>query len=100
MADDPNFPIATASISWFDSSHQLHIRVYSVDGYNVVERCNDGQGWTTGSLAVPAANVSATTWADSAGQHIRVYATAGNVTTEWCNDPGTTGWTKGSYTQP
>jgi hypothetical protein len=97
MADHPNFPIGTASLNWFDSSGQLHIRVYSCDGYNVIERCNDGQGWTTGEFSEAGSQVSATTWADSAGQHIRVYCTFQNLTTEWCNDPGT-GWTKGTYT--
>jgi hypothetical protein len=96
--DNPNFPIVTAAINWFDTSHQLHIRVYSSDGYNVIERCNDGSGWVDGQFSEPGSQVAATTWADSAGQHIRVYVTASDQTTEWCNDPGVTGWTKGSYT--
>ena len=96
-ADNPNFPIGTASISWFDTSGQLHIRVYSCDGYNVTERCNDGNGWNTGSFSAPGSNVSAITWNASDGTHIRVYCTFQDVTTEWCTDPGTV-WAKGSYT--
>jgi hypothetical protein len=98
MADNPSFPVGTASIVWYDSSHNFHMRVYSTDGYTITERCNDGDGWTTG-FSCNGSNVSAVTWADSAGQHIRLYATYQDTTTEWCNDP-TTGWTQGSYTQP
>ena len=89
-------PIATASINWFDAKGQLHIRVYSTDGYQVTERCADGGGWTTGSFSQPGEAVSATCWNAGDGTHIRVYCTYQNSTTEWCNDPGT-GWTKGSY---
>jgi hypothetical protein len=99
MADNPNYPISTSSISWFDSAHALHIRVYSSDGYTITERCADGNGWTTGST-FPGSQSSAITWADSAGQHIRLYVTGADTTTEYCNDPGTSGWTKGQYTQP
>ncbi len=95
--DNPIFPIATAAINWFDSSGQLHIRVYSSDGYNVIERCADGGGWTTGDFSEPGTQVSATVWNASDGTHIRVYCTGNDGTTEWCNDPGT-GWTQGSYT--
>ena len=28
MADNPDFPVGTAAINWFDSSGQLLIRVY------------------------------------------------------------------------
>jgi hypothetical protein len=96
MADNPNFPIATASVSWFDSSDQLHIRVYSTDGYTITERCADGQGWTTG-FSMPGSAVSAICWNASDGAHVRVYATMDDTTTEWCFDPGTS-WTKGQYT--
>jgi hypothetical protein len=92
-----SYPIGTAAISWFDSNNQLHIRVYSTDGYTVTERCADGQGWTTGEFSQPGGAVSATCWNDSAGVHLRVYCTFEDTTTEWCNDPGT-GWTQGSYT--
>jgi len=97
MADNPNFPIATAAINWFDSSGQLHIRVYSSDGYTVTERCADGGGWTTGQFSQPGAAVSATCWSASDGIHIRVYCTFEDKTVEWCNDPGSA-WTQGSYT--
>ena len=99
MADNPNFPIGTAAINWFDSSGGLHIRVYSTDGYNVTERCIDAgsSGWTTGAFSEPGGQVSATCWTASDGVHIRVYCNFEDLTTEWCNDPGT-GWTKGSYT--
>ncbi|MCW3836546.1 hypothetical protein ACFQ1E_10010 [Sphingomonas canadensis] len=91
---------ATDTISWIDTSGNLHIRVYSSDGNNVSERCADtgSAGWTTGSFLKPGGMVSATVWQDSAGAHIRVYCTAMGTTTEWCSDPGTPGWTQGSYT--
>jgi hypothetical protein len=98
MADNPNYPVSTAAVSWFDTSKNLHIRVYSCDGYAVTERCADGQGWTTG-FQCSGSDVSATVWQDSAGEHIRIYVTSDDTTVEWCNDPGT-GWTQGSYTQP
>ena len=97
MTDNPNFPISTAAINWFDSAGQLHIRIYSSDGYNVTERCNDGQGWRTGQFKQPGKQVSAMQWTVADGTHIRVYCTTDDVTTEWCGDPAT-GWTKGSYT--
>jgi hypothetical protein len=98
MADNPSYPIGTASVSWFDKNGQLNIRVYSTDGYTVTEQYNAGNGWLVGAT-FPGSNVSATVWSDSEGEHIRVYATFQDTTTEWCNDPST-GWTKGSYTQP
>lgn len=96
-ADNENFPIATAAVNWFDTSNQLHIRVYSTDGYNITERCWDSQGWTTGGFAAPGGAVSATAWTASDGAHVRVYATNDDATTEWCFDPATN-WTQGSYT--
>ena len=99
MADNPNFPVGTCATSWFDSGHNLHIRVYSCDGNTVTERCADGNGWTTGAT-FPGSQASVTTWADSAGQHIRLYVTYRDTTTEYCYDPGSTSWTKGEYTQP
>ena len=54
MADNPNFPIGTAAVSWLDGGGTIHIRVYSSDGYNVTERCWDGSGWTNGSFAQQA----------------------------------------------
>ena len=100
MSDDPSFPVATAAISWVDSAG-THIRVYSCDGYNVVERCADPgtAGWAAGAFSAPGSDVSATCWQDSAGVHIRVYCTLDDTTTEWCIDPGQS-WTKGAYTQP
>lgn len=89
------FPIGTAAINWFDSGGQLHIRVYSSDGYNVTEQCNDGQGWATGQFNEAGSAVSATCWQQD-GVHIRVYCTFEDKTVEWCNDPGS-GWTQGAY---
>ncbi|MDE8650737.1 hypothetical protein [Novosphingobium album (ex Liu et al. 2023)] len=97
MAGNPNYPISTAAVSWFDSSNALHIRVYSTDGYEVTERCNDGQGWQTGQFNKPGGAVSAICWTASDGEHIRVYCTYEDKTTEWCCDPAT-GWTQGTYT--
>ena len=98
MSDNPNYPVGTAALSWFDDNGQLHIRIYSTDGYEVTERCNDGQGWTTGGFKQAGGAVSATCWwQPNNGVHLRVYCTSDDVTTEWCNDPGS-GWTKGSYT--
>lgn len=97
MSGNPNYPVSTAVVSWFDKAGQLHIRVYSSDGYNVTERCNDGNGWVTGQFAQPGKQVSATCWNASDGTHIRVYCTIDDTTTEWACDP-VTGWTKGTYT--
>lgn len=96
-ADNPNFPIATASVSWLDSGGTVHIRVYSSDGYNVSERCWDGSGWSTGQFKAPGSDVSATCWQGSGGVSIRVYCTFQDKTTEWCVDPGS-GWYQGAYT--
>lgn len=97
MADMPSMPIKTEVVSWQDTSG-IHLRVYSSDGYNVIERCADpGSGWTTGGFSAPGSDVSATCWVDNAGVHIRVYCTFQDGTTEWCFDPGS-GWTKGQYT--
>lgn len=98
MADNPNFPISTAAVSWFDSSNQLHVRVYSCDGYSVIERCNDGQGWVTGSFSQAGSAVSAICWTTSQGASIRVYCTNEDTTVEWCTDPGSSGWSQGDYT--
>ena len=96
MSDIPTMPIGTAAVSWQDSGG-LHLRVYSTDGYNVLERCYDGSSWTNGSFSAPGSDVSATCWQSSAGVYIRVYCTFQDTTTEWCWDPGT-GWYKGAYT--
>lgn len=95
-SNNPNFPIRTAVVSWFDPGGQLHLRVYSSDGYNVTERCNDGAGWVSG-FSMPGSDVSATCWQDSEGTHLRVYCTFQDKTVEWCNDPNS-GWTQGAYT--
>jgi hypothetical protein len=100
MADNPNYPIGTAVVSWFHPPGSLHIRVYSTDNYNVTERCID-QGsttWTTGSFKQAGSQVSATVWVADDGPHIRVYCTFEDKTTEWGSNPGTPGWTKGTYT--
>ena len=97
MSDIPTMPTGTAVVSWQDSDG-LHLRVYSTDGYNVLERCADpGSDWTTGGFSAPGSDVSATCWQDTAGVHIRVYCTFEDVTTEWCFDPGSD-WTQGGYT--
>ena len=95
--DNPNFPVATAAVSWIDSGGQVHIRVYSTDGYSVTERCFDGQGWATGQFKQPGSAVSATCWTGGDGLHIRVYCTFEDKTVEWCADPGSD-WTQGAYT--
>ena len=59
--DNPNYPIGTASVSWLDESGQIHIRVYSTDGYNVSERCWDGNGWTNGGFG-PQAGSAVSGW--------------------------------------
>ena len=97
MSDIPTMPTGTAVVSWQDSDG-LHLRVYSTDGYNVLERCADpGSDWTTGGFSAPGSDVSATCWQDTAGVHIRVYCTFEDVTTEWCFDGGS-GWAQGAYT--
>ncbi|WP_404368529.1 hypothetical protein AB5I39_14945 [Sphingomonas sp. MMS24-J45] len=98
MADNPNFPISTAAISWFDGSGGLHIRVYSSDGYTITERCSDsgGPGWTTGSFSQPGSAVSATVWVSGGEAQIRIYCTSADQTTEWANT--SSGWVKGTYT--
>lgn len=100
MSDNPNFVIGTAALSWFDSSGQLHLRVYSTDGYTVSEMCTDGGAWYQSAFSAPASDVSATSWQDSQGTHLRVYCTFQDKTVEWCNDPGVTGWQQGQYVQP
>ena len=97
MADNPNFPIGTASVNWLDSGGTVHIRVYSTDGYTVNERCWDGSGWSKGSFSQAGSQVSATCWQGKGGLSIRVYCNFQNVTTEWCIDQGG-GWYKGAYT--
>ena len=97
MAGDTNYPIGTAAINWLDSSGEVHIRVYSTDGYTVTERCWDGSGWSNGSFSQSGSAVSATSWMASDGLHIRVYCTTQDVTTEWCIDQGG-GWYQGAYT--
>lgn len=98
MADNPKMPIGTAVVSWQDSGG-LHIRVYSTDGYKVIERCADSgsANWVDGAFTAPGSDVSATCWQDNDGVHIRVYCTFQDSTTEWCFDPGTN-WTQGAYT--
>jgi hypothetical protein len=92
-----NDPIGTAAVNWVDSGGQVHLRVYSCDGYNVTERCWDGSGWTNGSFSQPGSAVSATSWQTKAGLSIRVYCTSDDQTVEYCIDQGG-GWYKGAYT--
>lgn len=98
MSGDPKYPISTAVVNWFDTAGQLHIRVYSCDGYEVIERCNDGNGWVTGQFKAPGSHVSATAWMAGNGANIRVYCTSDDVTTEWVCDPANTSWTQGTCT--
>jgi len=96
MADNPNFPIGTAATNWIDAQGNLHIRVYSTDGYNVIERCADGGGWTDGGFKAPGSQVSVTSWQGKDGIHLRVYCTFQDKTTEYCADPGGS-WYVGGY---
>lgn len=103
MASAPDLPVSTAAASWIDGSQQLHLHVFSCDGYNVTERLAGagagGDGWADGTLNVPGAAVSATAWVDSNGGHIRVYCTSEDATTEWCLDgDSSTSWYQGQYT--
>lgn len=97
--DNPNFPIGTASINWFDSSNNLHIRVYSTDGYNVTEWCIDQNGsqpgWYVGGFSEAGSAVSATCWVADGQPSIRVYCTFEDVTQEWTLNPGQL-WEKGN----
>ena len=97
MASNPSFPIDTAAVNWLDEAGQIHIRVYSSDGYTVTERCWDGNGWTTGGFVQKGNGVSATSWQGSGGLSIRVYCTFEDKTTEWCFDQGGA-WYIGAYT--
>lgn len=96
MADNPNFPVATAAVSWKDSGGAVHVRVYSCDGYTIIERCFDGS-WTTSSFTAPAEAVSATCWPNGNSASIRVYCTFQDKTVEWCQDDGGE-WYQGAYT--
>ena len=98
MADNPSFPIGTASVSWLDGGGTIHIRVYTCDGYNVRERCWDGSGWTNGAFSAAGSDVSATIWMNASGANIRVYCTFENKTVEYCWDAGGSGWYEGAYT--
>lgn len=93
--DNPNYPVSTASVSWLDSGGTIHIRVYSCDGYTVIERCWDGSGWTNGGFKEAGSAVSATAWGEA---NIRVYCTFQDKTVEYCWDNGGSGWYQGAYT--
>jgi len=92
-----NDPIGTAAVNWVDSSGQVHLRVYSCDGYNITERCWDGSGWTDGSFKASGSAVSATAWLANGNLSIRVYCTNDDKTVEWCIDQGGS-WYVGAYT--
>lgn len=96
--DNPGYPVGTASVSWLDSGGTIHIRVYSTDGYTVIERCWDGSGWTNGGFKAAGDQVSATSWQNQSGPCIRVYCNFEDQTTEWCWDSGGSGWYQGAYT--
>ena len=38
MADNPNYPVGTASVGWTDKSGAGQLHVFSSDGYDVIER--------------------------------------------------------------
>lgn len=95
--DNPNFPIGTASVSWTDASGTVHIRVYSCDGYTVIERCWDGSSWTGGGFKAAGSDVSATCWQWQGQTSIRVYCTFQDKTIEYCSDGGGD-WYQGAYT--
>lgn len=96
MATSPNMPVDTAAVGWNDGSTD-HIRVYSSDGYNVTERCFDGNGWTTGGFSAAGGQVTATCWKSSDGINIRVYCNFEDQTIEYCSDNGGA-WYQGGYT--
>ncbi|HEX8449616.1 MAG TPA: hypothetical protein VF652_08500 [Allosphingosinicella sp.] len=98
MATTPSNPISTAAVNWLDSNGQVHLRIYSSDGYTVTERCWDEGGWTSGSFKASGEAVSATSWQGGGGLSIRVYCTFEDQTTEWCWDQGGGGWYQGGYT--
>lgn len=98
MASNPSFPIDTAAVSWLDSGGTVHLRVYSSDGYNVTERCWDGNGWADGAFKQAGSQVSATCWQNQAGANIRVYCNEDDQTIEYCWDAGGSGWYQGAYT--
>ena len=86
----------TAAVSWFDDGGNLHVRVYSSDGYKVTEMGLDGPGgWFVGAFSEPGGTVAATSWQQN-GIHIRVYCAFEGKCVEWCMDEGV-GWTKGKY---
>ncbi len=94
-----NMPVGTASTSWVDNGGQVHIRVYSTDGYTITERCWDGSGWyegSLGSIGAQGGQVSATSWYEGGTSYIRVYCNFEDGTIEWCWDGN--GWYKGAYT--
>lgn len=94
--DNPNFPISTASVSWVDSGGQVQLRIYTCDGYTVIDRCFDGS-WTTGQFKQAGSAVSATCWQASGASYIRVYCTNDDSTVEWCSDAGGA-WYQGGFT--
>lgn len=97
MSDNPNFPIGTAAVSWLDGSGNTMTRVYSTDGYNVIERAWNGTGWSTTNFSAQGSAVSATAQNRGGTPWIRVYCTNDDTTVEWCSDDGAN-WYQGSYT--
>src|SRR3712207_2973675 len=97
MATLPKTSIETAAVSWLDGGGQIHLRVYSSDGYTVTERCWDGSGWYDGGFTPKGENVAATAWTTS-DANIRVYCTYQGKVSEWCWDAGGSGWYQGAYT--
>src|SRR5688500_13769728 len=96
MADNPNFPVVTAAVSWKDSGGAVHVRVYSCGGYSIIDRCYE-RSWTTTRVTAPAEAVSATCWPNGNSASIRVYCTFQDKTVEWCQDDGGE-WYQGAYT--
>ena len=87
---------STSSISWVDSDHTIHIRVYRSDGTTVTERCWDGNGWFSGAFSKPGTSSSAITWSENGNLHVRVYVANGGNIQEWCWDPNSC-WTLGAF---
>ena len=98
---DPNsLPVSTANIAWVDTDGTTHWRVYSCDGYNVVERCKDGSNdWYTGQFVEPGSAVSASVHQNGDIFYIDVFITGDDKTVQFQYDD-ITGWTKGDYTDP
>jgi len=78
--------------SW-QSGGNIHLRVYSLAGGTLLERCWDTNSWYTGALTnnkyPSSTGAEATSWLDGSGAiHIRVYAVNNGKIMEYCWDGG------------